>query len=163
MATKDNINSLFNKLRESINCNIKLELPKPIIEEPNTNNIGKQIAYYRKQKGLTQIQLAELLNVSKSCINAYENRELRLVNVEFLKRVFEVLEINNKIKLPQYEEFILNNQSQKLKKLLKENNLNYKQFSKAINVDYSNVKKWLKGQAIMSKISYNKIRKIYEI
>jgi len=163
VATKDNINSLFNKLRESINCNIKLELPKPIIEEPNTNNIGKQIAYYRKQKGLTQIQLAELLNVSKSCINAYENRELRLVNVEFLKRVFEVLEINNKIKLPQYEEFILNNQSQKLKKLLKENNLNYKQFSKAINVDYSNVKKWLKGQAIMSKISYNKIRKIYEI
>ena len=140
-----------------------MELPKPIIEEPNTNNIGKQIAYYRKQKGLTQIQLADKLHVSKSCINAYENRELKLVNIEFLKRVFEVLEINNKIKLPQYEEFILNNQSQKLKKLLKENGLNYKQFSKTINVDYSNVKKWLKGQAIMSKTSYNKIRNIYEI
>lgn len=163
MATKDNINRLFNKLRESINCNIKLELLKPIIEEPNTNDIGEQIAYYRKQKGLTQTQLANLLNVSKSCINAYENRELKLVNVEFLKRVFEVLEINNKIKLPAYEEFILNNQSQKLKKLLKENNLNYKRFSKSINVDYSNVKKWLNGQAIMSKTSYNKIRKIYEI
>ena len=163
MATKDNINSLFNKLRKYINCNIKLELPKPIIEEPNTNNIGEQIAYYRKQKGLTQTQLADKLHVSKSCINAYENREVRLVNIEFLKRVFEVLEINNKIKLPQYEEFILNNQSHKLKKLLKENGLNYKQFSKAINVDYSNVKKWLKGQAIMSKTSYNKIRNIYEI
>ena len=83
VATKDNINSLFNKLRKNIKCNIKLELPKPIIETPNTNNIGKQIAYYRKQKGLTQTQLAELLNVSKSCINAYENRELRLVNIEF--------------------------------------------------------------------------------
>lgn len=163
MATKDSVNSLFNKLRENINCNVKIELPKPIIEEPNSNNIGKQIAYYRKIKGLTQTQLANLLNVSKSCINAYENRELRLVNIEFLKRVFEVLEINNKIKLPRYEEFILNNQSQKLKKVLKENNLNYKQFSKTINVDYSNVKKWLNGQAIMSKTSYNKIRKIYEI
>lgn len=163
MATKNNINSLFNKLRENINCNIKLELPKLIIEKPNTNNIGMQIAYYRKQKGLTQMQLARLLNVSKSCINAYENIELRLVNTEFLKRVFEVLEINNKIKLPRYEEFILNNQSQKLKKLLKENNLNYKQFSKAINVDYSNVKKRLNGQAIMSKTSYNKIKNIYKI
>ncbi len=61
MATKNNINSLFNKLRENINCNIKLELPK------------------------------------------------------------------------------------------------------LINVDYSNVKKWLKGQAVMSKTSYNKIRNIYEI
>ncbi len=61
MATKNNINSLFNKLRENINCNIKLEL------------------------------------------------------------------------------------------------------SKLINVDYSNVKKWLKGQAVMSKTSYNKIRNIYEI
>ena len=61
VATKDNINSLFNKLRENINCNIKLELPK------------------------------------------------------------------------------------------------------LINVDYSNVKKWLKGQAVMSKTSYNKIRNIYEI
>ena len=30
MATKNNINSLFNKLRENINCNIKLELPKLI-------------------------------------------------------------------------------------------------------------------------------------
>jgi len=61
VATKNNINSLFNKLRENINCNIKLELPK------------------------------------------------------------------------------------------------------LINVDYSNVKKWLKGQAVMSKTSYNKIRNIYEI
>ena len=74
VATKDNINSLFYKLRKNIKCNIKLELPKPIIETPNTNNIGKQIAYYRKQKGLTQTQLAELLNVSKSCINAYDYR-----------------------------------------------------------------------------------------
>ena len=61
MATKNNINSIFNKLRENINCNIKLELPK------------------------------------------------------------------------------------------------------LINVHYSNVKKWLKGQAVMSKTSYNKIRNIYEI
>ena len=61
VATKNNINSLFNKLRENINCNIKLELPKLIIG------------------------------------------------------------------------------------------------------DYSNVKKWLKGQAVMSKTSYNKIRNIYEI
>ena len=61
VATKDNINSLFNKLRKNIKCNIKLELPK------------------------------------------------------------------------------------------------------LINVDYSNVKKWLKGQAVMSKTSYNKIRNIYEI
>ena len=61
MATKNNINSLFNKLRENINCNIKLELPK------------------------------------------------------------------------------------------------------LINVDYSNVKKWLNGQAIMSKTSYNNIKNIYKI
>ena len=61
VATKDNINSLFNKLRENINCNIKLELQK------------------------------------------------------------------------------------------------------LINVDYSNVKKWLNGQAIMSKTSYNKIKNIYKI
>lgn len=61
MATKNNINSLFNKLRKNIKCNIKLELPK------------------------------------------------------------------------------------------------------LINVDYSNVKKWLNGQAIMSKTSYNKIKNIYKI
>ena len=61
VATKNNINSLFNKLRENINCNIKLELPK------------------------------------------------------------------------------------------------------LINVDYSNVKKWLNGQAIMSKTSYNNIKNIYKI
>ena len=61
MATKNNINSLFNKLRENINCNIKLELPK------------------------------------------------------------------------------------------------------LINVDYSNVKKWLNRLAIMSKTSYNKIKNIYKI
>ena len=34
---------------------------------------------------------------------------------------------------------------------------------KARNVDYSNVKKWLNGQAIMSKASYNKIKNIYKI
>lgn len=163
VATKDNINHLFNKLRKNIEESIKIEIPKPKIEEPNNDNIGKQIAYYRKIKGLTQNELANILNVSKSSINAYENREIRLVNTKFLKKIFKVLDINNKIKLPEYEEFILDNQSQKLKKILKENKLNYKQFSKAINVDYSNVKKWLKGQAIMSKASYNKVKNVYNI
>lgn len=163
MATKDNINHLFNKLRKNIGESIKIKIPKPKIEEPNNNNIGKQIAYYRKIKGLTQNELAKMLNVSKSCINAYENKEIRLVNIKFLKRIFEALEISSKIKLPEYEEFILDNQSQKLKKILKENKLNYKQFSKAINVDYSNVKKWLKGRVTMSKASYNKVKNVYNI
>ena len=43
VATKNNINSLFNKLRENINCNIKLELPKLI--NVDYSNVKKMVKW----------------------------------------------------------------------------------------------------------------------
>lgn len=163
MATDDNLKSVINKVKNNIDDSLTVELPKPNIEKPKTNNIGEQIAYYRKLKGMTQKQLCKLLGVYKTTITAYENKEIKLVNVEFLKKAFKVLDIEEKIILPEYETFIMNNQSEKLKKLLEDNNLSSYEFAKIVKVDDSNVQKWLKGKSVMSKSSYNKIKKKFKV
>lgn len=124
MATNDYVNILFKKLRKKINSSLTLEVPKNVIEKPITNDIGKQIAYYRKMQGITQKELCKKLGTSRSSINAYERREIKLLNVSFLKKIIQALNIENKIILPEYEDFVVNNQSEKLKKILHDNNLN---------------------------------------
>lgn len=159
METLYNIKSVIKDIKENVQNKVEVTIPKIRIEKPETDDIGKQIAYYRKLKGWNQTQLAEKLGVTKSCINSYENRPIKIVNVKFLKSIFNVLEIENKVNLPEYENFIFNNQQDGIKKILEENKLNCFQLAKIIGVDDTNVQKWTKGESVMSRKSYNRLVK----
>ena len=111
--TRDNINDIFSKIKENSDFNEKINFKINELKEPNINNIGEQISYYRKIKGWTQIELAKKVNTCKECIRAYEHKTIKLVNVKLLKKIIKVLEIENKIVLPPYEKFILYDQSKK--------------------------------------------------
>lgn len=54
--------------------------------------IGNNIKFYRKQKGLTQSQLAEMLNVSTITIQNYENNR-RKPSIETLTKIAKALDI----------------------------------------------------------------------
>lgn len=55
------------------------------------NDFGKIIAYERKVKGLTQIQLAEMVSVSRRTIQLLENNNTG--RIEILWRCIVALEI----------------------------------------------------------------------
>lgn len=130
---------------------------------PETDDIGAQLAYYRRSQGILQKDLCKKLKFKRGVISAYENREIKLVNVKILKSIIKELKIENKIKLPVYENFIINNQVENFQKLLKREKINILQFSKIIGVDYSNVKQWVRGESIPSRNSFKKVQAHFNV
>lgn len=56
-----------------------------------TNTIGERIADCRRNKGLTQFDLAELLCTKKSTISAYENDKID-IKISILKDIAQLLD-----------------------------------------------------------------------
>lgn len=59
------------------------------LNEIYIENLGKEISNYRKSEGMTQQQMAELLNVNRTALSLIENGEQQ-VNLETLKRVIDL-------------------------------------------------------------------------
>ena len=68
----------------------KLNLP-PV--DMDSDAIGSRIAYLRKKKGLTQIQLAQKMGLTQGLVSAYERGRLRL-HAEMLGRFALALEVS---------------------------------------------------------------------
>lgn len=56
-------------------------------------NIGDNIKKYRKQKNLTQKQLAEAINKSKSTIEKYEANKIEKISINTLEDISKALDI----------------------------------------------------------------------
>lgn len=60
----------------------------------NYTELGMNIAYYRKKKGLTQEQLAEKAGISRSHLSSIEAPNIvKPMSIELLFRIAKVLEI----------------------------------------------------------------------
>jgi transcriptional regulator with XRE-family HTH domain len=61
--------------------------------KPDTETLGARIARLRREKGLTQAELAQLLNVSQPVVSDYENDVIRLPT-DALVQVSELLGVS---------------------------------------------------------------------
>lgn len=61
----------------------------------NYKNLGLNIAYYRKKRGFTQMQLAEKLDIDRSHMSAIELANVG-VSLDVLFKMCEVLEVSPK-------------------------------------------------------------------
>ena len=57
------------------------------------NKIAEQIQRIRKQRGLSQIQLGDLLGVSQQVVTNYE-RGLREPNIEMMLKIAEIFDVS---------------------------------------------------------------------
>tara|TARA_B100001093_G_scaffold364391_1_gene349191 strand:+ start:636 stop:1049 length:414 start_codon:yes stop_codon:yes gene_type:complete len=64
--------------------------PKPVKDQPF---FGERMAYYRKQKGLTQQELAKELEISRELVGHYERR-CENPSIEFLIKLSKVIDIS---------------------------------------------------------------------
>lgn len=67
--------------------------PRPKVEHV-TRDIGLRVARVRKERGVTQVQLAEHLGVSQPNISAYEHGVLRLPS-DLLLKIAEILKVSS--------------------------------------------------------------------
>ena len=88
-------------------------------ENLNTETIGQHLAKLRKEKALTQIELAELVGISQSALTDYERGKLRLHDKLILK-IAEVLKITTDELLGKKNNKTTNISSLRLSRRLKE-------------------------------------------
>jgi transcriptional regulator with XRE-family HTH domain len=61
--------------------------------EVGSGAIGERLARFRKERGITQVEMAELLDVSQGNVSDYERGELR-VHGELLARLAGILKVS---------------------------------------------------------------------
>lgn len=59
----------------------------------NYKHLGLNIAYYRKERGLSQLQLAELIDISRTHMSRIETAECA-VSLDVVFHICEVLKVN---------------------------------------------------------------------
>ena len=158
METNEQICDLFKTIKGNIDTTKTLRIKEnnPVLRD---NNLGSQIAFYREKKKLTQKELAKILNVSRDWIVKIENTRLKKINVKLLKRIFKVLEMEDKVKLTSYLKYILNEPAKTLKNFLKDNHLNCVQLGKFMKTSPAVIRKWTRGNHIMTEYSFIKLKK----
>lgn len=71
--------------------------PISLINRDRLTELGFNIAYYRKRKGFTQIQLAEKVGISRSHLSAIEAPNLtKVFSIEVLFNIADALDIEVK-------------------------------------------------------------------
>ena len=61
-------------------------------QHENEENIGERLARLRRERGITQVELAEMLGVPQPMISAYENSGLRL-HGELIVELTKILDV----------------------------------------------------------------------
>lgn len=62
-------------------------------QHKNYKHLGLNIAYYRKERGLSQMQLAELINISRTHMSRIETAECA-VSLDVIFNICDALNVN---------------------------------------------------------------------
>lgn len=131
------------------------------IELTKNSSIGKQIKYYRKLANLKQEDLSLKLGCSKDALQHIENREMKLVDINLLKKIIKDLDIEDKINInDDYIKFLLNNPCKTIYKIRNELGLSRKEFSEILDVSITSIRRWELGNSHISRSKYNKLKNV---
>lgn len=120
------------------------------------NHTGTKIRYFRYKRGLHQKDLADYVGFTRSAMVYYENEERDFYEIDVLEKIAELLKVDLLDLLDDYNMFLYQGQSAKLKELRKEKGLTQRQLAEHLGVDITKIKGWEQNKARMSKSSYNK-------
>jgi transcriptional regulator with XRE-family HTH domain len=65
----------------------------PAIVSPDSQELGKRIAAIRKKRGITQVQLAQIIGIGQTLISSYEVGRISL-SAEMLFRLAKALKVS---------------------------------------------------------------------
>ena len=71
-------------------------------------SFGEKIKKLRESKGLTQVELANMIGTSSKTVSNYESKDLRPRKMEVYEKMAEIFEVNVNYLLTEEEYFIMN-------------------------------------------------------
>lgn len=123
-------------------------------------NIADKIKWLRHKKGLLQKDVADYLNIDRTSYVAYEKNSRGSYNINHLKKLAELFEIDITQLLDEYNMFLYKGQAKLLKYIRKELNVTQKDFAYMIDMTKHDVSNWEQSRTVLSKNTWKKIKKI---
>ena len=158
---KSEIKYIFIYLKRVCNTDVSINIKKVLLEmkDVTSYSVGEQIRHYRKIKELTQKQLANKIGVNRSYISEIES-DTKFPGIEVFRKIINVLEIENKIVIPKYRLFLMNDPTEKLKQFQKENNMSSHKMAMILKTNSAYVNRWINGQTRISESVYKKLNEL---
>lgn len=160
VETNSKIKDLFKYVKENIDTKriVKVEDARFRLKDLS---LGSQIAYYRKKKNMTQLQLAQKVNMHIDSIKKYENHPIKQIkDVSHLKDIFNILGMTDKVYLSDYYRFVLNNPSKILTEFTKNNNITGKELGRLMGKNAHQVRRWIRGETVMTEENFEILKPI---
>lgn len=161
MTMKEEINYIFTYIKSLYNSVISMNIERTILEKKDVTglSIGEQIRHFRMIKGFTQKQLGKEIGIDRAYISEIEIGR-KEPSIRVLKKIIQILDVEEKIKIPKYTLFLMNNPSEKIKNFEKNNNLSNHEFAVLMRTNITYVKKWIEGKRTISRGVYKKLNEL---
>ncbi len=131
------------------------------------DDFGKVLQYHRRKQNIRIKDMTKELNIGYNTILRIEKRKdedyiITHQSVVIINKIINYLDIKDKIDFSKYEyiDFVLNKQREIIKSLVKK--YKRKNLAQKLNVEPDTITRWIKGDTIISKENYFKIKKMLE-
>lgn len=156
------ISKMFYNLRNELDTEITIHLNPnwkiPTIDK--NSSFGEQIKHYRRLANIRQTELSVKFGCDRGVLDHIENRELKLVNGDLIKKIIKELKIEDKIVInDEYIKFLLNEPIKIITDFREKNNLTVRGLSKIIGIANTVIRRWEKGEEQITRKSFEKIKK----
>ncbi|WP_163249315.1 helix-turn-helix domain-containing protein [Clostridium niameyense] len=135
---------------------MEISLYKELYTIGEENTLGKRLKKSRLTLGLSQSELGNLCNLSRSAINGYE-LDIIFPSKKALLKLGNIIDLNY-LCSNEYEKFILSDYIKLLKQWRYENKLSMRGAAKKLGVPSSSYISWEKGIYTINKENYYKIK-----
>ena len=130
-----------------------LDFPDPTM----LSAVADKLRYYRHQKGLYQIEVADYLGIDRGTYSSYEKRQTDFFSPTMMDKIAELFEVSVYDLLDDYNKFIYNGQGAFIKSERKRIGITQKELAKLMSVDLTKVKRWEQDKVRMFKFTWEKL------
>ena len=142
------------------------EAQKFVLQFPSADaitSVADKLRYYRHQKGLHQIDVANYLGIERGTYSEYENPDREYYSAEVMDKIAKLLDVDVYSLLDDYNRFLYDGQGRGIKKLRKQLGITQKQLTELMNVELGKVKRWEQDKIRIFKDTWEKLNSIIDI
>jgi len=120
------------------------------------NQVEERLRWCRMKQGLRQVDVANLIGVTKQVYQDWELGVVKCIPKEFIDKLAEIFEIPEDDLMDEYVKFIYDGQGIQLRNLRQKLGVNKRQYAKLLGVNESNYRKWEKEAIIISRKTWER-------
>ena len=157
------ISKIFKDLKnKDINTYVEIKDDKLIDKNLlNSEDIIDKIHYYRNLKKISKLEMAQSVSIDEETYAKYENKKTCLINNEYINKFWDMLNVDEKLVLPEFNRFIEEYPLTKIAEIFKSYNISVNKLKNLTKLSTTALTGILRTNGNI-KITSNTYKKLFE-